>query len=56
MNYYKTEEVLLNVWSRTVIDVYPVECNAVPIGEEYIQTQIPSGYQTIAYSPVTAYK
>ena len=35
MNLYKAAEVLLEVWSQTVIDDYPVECNAVPIGKEY---------------------
>ena len=36
MNFYKAAEVLSEVWSQTVIDGYPVECNAVPIGKEYI--------------------
>ena len=36
MNLYKAAEVLSEVWSQTVIDGYPVESNAVPIGKEYI--------------------
>ena len=36
MNFYKAAEVLLEVWLQAVIDGYPVECNAVPIGRDYI--------------------
>ena len=36
MNFYKAAEVLSEVWSQTVIDGYPVECNVFPIGKEYI--------------------
>ena len=36
MNFYKAAEVLSDVWSETVIDGCPVECNAVLIGKEYI--------------------
>ena len=36
MNFCKAEEVLSELWSQTVIDGYPVECNAVPIGKKYI--------------------
>ena len=36
INFYKAAEVLSEVWSQTVVDGYPVECNAVPIGKEYI--------------------
>ena len=36
MNFYKAAEVFSEVWSQAVIESYPVECNTVPIGNEYI--------------------
>ena len=36
MNFCKASEVLSKVWLQTVIDRYPVQCNAVTIGKEYI--------------------
>ena len=36
INFYKVAQVLSEVWSQTHFDGYPVECNAVPFGKEYI--------------------
>ena len=36
MNFYKAAEVLSEDLSQALIDGYPVECKAVPNGNEYI--------------------
>ena len=34
-NFFKTAEVLYDVWSKTVINGHPVNCVAVPVGQSY---------------------
>lgn len=35
-NIFQAAEILLDIWSKTVIDGHRVDCVAVPLGQEYV--------------------
>ena len=35
-NFFHAAEILSGIWSKTVIDGKPVECKAVPLGNEHV--------------------
>ena len=35
-NFFQAAEILSEIWSKTVIDEHPVDCIAIPLGQEHV--------------------